>query len=135
MEIWRQIPELNGYYEASSYGRIRRSKPGINTEVGRVKKLALNPNGYLQVATSIDGAESRHWVHRLVASAFIGVCPDGQQVNHKDGNQYNNNADNLEYVTPLENIKDKMPRKLRKLARDVRRWRELEQSNDPTPTR
>lgn len=44
-------------------------------------------------------------VHSLVAEVFIGPRPEGMQVNHKDGNRYNNSVENLEYVTPSENIR------------------------------
>jgi hypothetical protein len=43
------------------------------------------------------------YIHKLVAEVFIGPCPQGYQVNHKDSNPSNNNVENLEYKTPSEN--------------------------------
>ena len=55
-------------------------------------------------STGISGKpRARKHIHRLVADAFFGPCPDGHEVNHKDGVKTNNNVDNLEYVTRLEN--------------------------------
>lgn len=45
-------------------------------------------------------------VHRLVASAFLGPCPGGQEVRHLDGNPQNNAVTNLAYGTRTENILD-----------------------------
>jgi len=42
-------------------------------------------------------------IHRLVAAAFIGPCPDGQQVHHIDADRANNTRHNLAYVTATEN--------------------------------
>jgi len=59
--------------------------------------------GYLRVG--ING--KKHRVHRLVAKAFLEPPPSEKhtQVNHIDGDPANNHADNLEWVTPSENIR------------------------------
>ena len=65
-------------------------------------------------------------VHRLVCFAFHPLKNkenlsdyDGIQVNHKDGNTLNNNADNLEWVTPSENMKHSYKKKLNNKVRNV----------------
>jgi len=65
-------------------------------------------------------------VHRLICYAFNPI--EGKeklsdyeklQVNHKDGNTLNNHADNLEWVTPSENMKHSYSTKLNKKTRAV----------------
>ncbi len=45
-------------------------------------------------------------VHRLVMAAFIGPCPEGYEVMHKDDNRANARLDNLCYGTHQENVQD-----------------------------
>jgi len=60
--------------------------------------------GYLMVHLWENGKGNMRLVHRLVATAFI-ENPEGKaQVNHIDGDRTNNNMDNLEWVTPSENL-------------------------------
>lgn len=102
-EEWR--PVLGGDYEVSSLGGVRRARPGRRTSVGRPMKPVLMRIGYLMVAPTVNGRNRRMYVHRLVAEAFLGPCPDGCEVNHIDGCKTNNTVENLEYVTHAENMR------------------------------
>lgn len=98
MTEWRKI---EGWpYEVSNAGQVRR--------IGLTRCLCPNldkSTGYLKVHMSdINGAgEATPPIHKLVATAFLGPCPQGLQVNHKDTNKQNNAASNLEYLTQLGN--------------------------------
>lgn len=100
-EQWKECCE--GFYEVSDWGRVRRAKPGARTKVGRLLKTPVSSHGYATAHCYFSGKARGKYVHRLVAEAFIGPCPPGKQVNHKDGVKTNNNAANLEYVTPKDN--------------------------------
>jgi hypothetical protein len=113
-EVW--VPVKDWPYEVSSWGRVRRMKAGGNrAKVGGLIKPVVRSNGYVFVelyrATRLEYYDRRKWnseskqaaVHRLVAAAFLGVCPKGIQVNHIDGNKTNSKLTNLEYVTPGQN--------------------------------
>lgn len=71
-----------------------------NKKTHRFQKQNLTVNGYYTV--SIRG--KRRHVHRLVALCHIPNPDNLPQVNHIDGNKTNNNVNNLEWVTPQENI-------------------------------
>lgn len=64
----------------------------------------IDTNGYYHV--SLCMAKTR-WVslHKLVASKYLGVCPAGCEISHKDGDKSNNHYTNLEYITHSENQK------------------------------
>jgi ribosomal protein S25 len=69
-------------------------------------------------------------IHQLVTAAFLGPCPEGKQVNHKNGNKRDNRVENLEYLTPDENkahakrtglLLDRNRKVTAQIAADIRR--------------
>jgi len=109
-EIWKDIPEYNGAYQASNLGNIRstdrfvKCKHGDAFRRGKVLKPAIMRGGYLGVNFSVKSVTRSHHVHFLVAWAFIGERKKGFVINHKDGDRFNNSVKNLEYVTARENV-------------------------------
>ena len=79
------------------------------TSIRKEKKLSYSndKDGYKLVTMNGLGwtKNGQVRVHRLIAHVWHGECPNGLEVNHKDGNKSNNHADNLEYVTSKENKK------------------------------
>ncbi|NLF00902.1 MAG: hypothetical protein GX601_07980 [Anaerolineales bacterium] len=102
-EEWRTIPSYPSY-EASSLGRIRRVAGGRGAVPGRVRRNYVRPDGYAIVSLSEGNRVSVERVHRLVAEAWLGKCPEGMEVNHRNGQRDDNRVANLEYVTRAENM-------------------------------
>lgn len=102
-EEWKSIPDYEGWYEASSFGRIRRVLACRGATAGRI--LCQSPQGdYLAVSLYKNDKKTKFGVHILIALAFHGLRPVGHVVNHIDTNKHNNRAGNLEWVTHLENV-------------------------------
>ena len=97
-EIWKDIPNYEGLYQASNLGRIKsfpRRYSRNKTEI--IMKQRFNHKGYLQLSLCKNGKLSNKMVHRLVAETFIPNPNSLPQVNHIDGVKKNNNVDNLEW--------------------------------------
>ena len=101
-EVWK--PFAGGNYSVSNMGRVKRLTLGRRTWPGRMMALTIQKNGYYCVHPVVDGKNVTIHVHVLVASLFVGKCPEGMEVNHKDGVKTNNVATNLEYVTHARNL-------------------------------
>lgn len=117
MEAWKVIPGTDGHYSVSSLGRVRshdrvcHRKNGVSyVKRGIVLKPQPNSSGYMRVQISTDHGKSKLFVHRLVAEAFLENTCNGSCVNHKDFDPRNNAADNLEWVSQLENVRYSLDR-------------------------
>ena len=96
-ELWKPIPHEDGRYMVSSHGRVK------NVQTERILKPYVGDRaGHLRV----DLSSSRHYVHVLVAEAFIGPRPPGQEVCHGDNNPTNNHVENLRWDTRSKNVID-----------------------------
>lgn len=98
-EIWKDIEGWETLYAISNLGNVLSKR--------RNKKLKPVPEGggYLQVYLCNNGKYQRCVVHRLVATHFISNPDNKPEVNHIDANKSNNKVENLEWVTPSENIR------------------------------
>lgn len=106
MEEWKPIEGYEGYYEISSYGRVKSFHPR-NLPAGKLRHLHWNKRrDYYYVECQIRRSNRKNFrVNRLVAKAFVPGYRPGLDVNHKDGNKRNNHAENLEWLTRSENQK------------------------------
>jgi len=102
-EQWLPVVGYEGLYEVSNHGRVRRVAGGPGTWAGHMLRDTPSGKGYRKVQFRVGGRAHQVGLHRVVAAAFLGPCPDGYEVNHRDGDKTNNRPSNLEYVTPLGN--------------------------------
>lgn len=116
-EIWKDVPDYEGLYEASSHGRIR-SKEGKVTYRRRgnstiptiwtsrvLKEKNPNKNGRRDKRVDLwkDGKSKTLLVSRIVAITFIPNPDNKKFINHIDGDHRNNHVENLEWTTSTEN--------------------------------
>lgn len=120
-DIWKPI-EGNPHYFCSHLGKVKSDQRpsylnSINATIVRKRKIFKpnNSNGYARV--KLNG--KFHFVHRLVANAFVPNPENKPQINHKDGNKLNNRADNLEWCTNSENIKHALSTGLKKSLKGI----------------
>ena len=115
-EDWRDIPEWEGLYQASTLGRIR-SRDRICRKLTKGGTLAdfslkgriLSPGygkrtGYWLVILAGNGRKVTMPVHVAVCAAFHGPRPHKLDVAHLDGDRSNNEPSNLGYFTRSENL-------------------------------
>jgi len=101
---WLPVIGWESWYEVSNIGQVRRARAGPSTSAGRILSTGISSKGYPQISLYADDRRQTFKVHHLVAAAFIGICPSGKEINHRDGDKFNNNPSNLEYVTHGENV-------------------------------
>lgn len=86
-------------YRASEKGYIQ------NKKTGRILKASPDSHGYMCVGLSKNGKKYTKLVHLLVGRAFLKQpCKEAWQLDHVNGDKRDCSVDNLEYVTPSENM-------------------------------
>lgn len=114
-EVWKDIPNYEGLYQASSFGRIRTAE-GKTTYTKRHgarhwKSRIMSGRGNnkitgKRVALWKNGVVKDWLVARLVAITFLGYPKNGvNTVNHKNGDRFDNRLENIEWLSLGDNIR------------------------------
>ena len=129
-EMWKDIPEYEGLYQVSTYGRVKSLK--------RLKKTKLKNQEYVFIKERIlkqhsnkKGMGKTKQVHRLVAETFIPNPNNLPQINHKDKNPNNNYINNLEWCNAQYNNNygtriERMTKKIEQYTKDnefIKLWK------------
>lgn len=102
-------------YQVSDMGRVRsvdrvvsHGRGGLRKLKGRIlRPFSISRLGHTGVDLRKEGTRRTIYIHRLVAAAWIGPCPDGQQVRHGSNGVADNSVSNLCYGTISDNHFDK----------------------------
>ena len=103
-EIWKDIPNYEGLYQASNLGNIKSLNYKRTSKEGLLKPY-LARDGYLVIGLCKNSKNTIRKIHQIVAIVFLNHQPCGYKlvVNHINFIKTDNRIENLEIVTAREN--------------------------------
>lgn len=111
-ETWKNIEGYETFYKISNLGRVKSLAKTITRKDGEVRNLSekiikpfLTKKGYKQIVLTKDGDKKKHYIHRLVALAFISNPDQLPEVNHINEDKLDNAVENLEWLSRLDNMR------------------------------
>lgn len=111
-EVWKDIPEYEGHYSASNFGRVKSIERFVLGKYGqrhiseRIMKPATDHYGYLKIVLYKGIIHRTIKIHQLVVMGFYGYRPNGHKsvIDHINGDRSDNHISNLHIVTCRENL-------------------------------
>jgi len=111
-ETWKDVVGYRGYYQVSSYGRIKSFDRLVEEKSGtkRIHRGRILKNqtskGYKTVCLCVKGSQTNKQIHVLVAESFLNHVSSGMDfvVDHVNNIKSDNNLTNLQVITQRENV-------------------------------
>ena len=73
-------------------------------EKWRVRAFNLDKDGYFRVRIGSKKNHKDHLVHNIITLCYLGEKPEGYQTDHINSIRADNRLENLQYITPQQNI-------------------------------
>ena len=107
-EQWKDVVGYEGLYQVSDMGVVKRIAIGQGSVSGRIlKHRKRGEYKHLGVVLYKNKKPKAFLIHRLVLVAFRGLCPNGMEARHLNGNGGDNRIDNLSWDTHSVNMQDR----------------------------
>lgn len=111
-ERWIDVNGFEGYYQVSDLGRVKslgRYVTHGNATWFQPERIMIPWSGTTSLYDCVrlyrQGRKTKFTVHRLVAQHFLPNWNPRWEVNHLDGNRWNNAVSNLEMCSHQENVR------------------------------
>lgn len=131
IEVWADIPEYEGLYQASNLGNIKSLdriielyNGGRYKRKGKLLRPIKNHQGYMQIHLLKNGKVKTLLVHRIIAKTFIKNPNKYCEVNHKNEVKNDNRVENLEWCTQEYNKRygTAIQRRTKKISKRVNQY-------------
>lgn len=110
-ELWKNIPNYEGFYQVSNYGRFKANDRYVDNPRGKSRHLKSKiislwkkKDGYYTILLYSHGSRQAFPAHRIVAAVFVPNTQNLPIINHKDENPSNNCFWNLEWCDHTYNM-------------------------------
>lgn len=97
-EQWKDVPGFEGKFQVSTRIRLR------NLITGNILKPHLHHSGYYTICFKHKGKPKYLSRARVVGLTWIPNPDNKKEINHKNGIKTDDRIENLEWVTPSDNI-------------------------------
>lgn len=96
-EVWEDVPEYEGFYKISSFGRV------FSYKSRKILTPFLAGKGYKMITLACNGNKVKHYIHRLVAQTFIPNPKNYPCIDHLNTIHTDNRVENLKWCSFTQN--------------------------------
>lgn len=116
IEEWRSVPDYEGFYEISNFGRLRSLDRSVistknisRTVKGRIIRERFDKDGYISYMLCKNSKTETIKAHKLVCICFLDYQrKHNYTIDHINGVKSDNKATNLRIISHRENVTKSM---------------------------